>query len=146
MNAKIECKTCKICNNEKSEDQFYKRGLYYSSYCKSCESDKAKVSYHSKPNKKKYIVNKSSIKKSRLKLKYGITLNEYDSMLKSQGSRCAICKKHQSELRTELNVDHCHTTGKVRGLLCNNCNRGIGFFKDNIDNIENLLWYLIYNK
>ena len=67
-----------------------------------------------------------------LRLAYGITLEDYEEILKVQEGKCAICGSGESQHpATELLViDHCHETGKVRGLLCNSCNRGIGFFVD----------------
>jgi hypothetical protein len=61
----------------------------------------------------------------RLKYKYGLSLHEYDAMSRRQKGACAICKA-----RGKLCVDHCHTTRVVGGLLCHNCNRGLGFFGD----------------
>lgn len=55
---------------------------------------------------------------------------------------CAICKKHKSNFTRALAVDHCHTTGKIRGLLCTNCNRALGNIKDSIDNLKNAIEYL----
>ncbi len=58
---------------------------------------------------------------------YGMTIADYDALLERQGGVCAICKKHPGET---LCVDHCHATGKVRGLLCRKCNAAIGFLED----------------
>ena len=69
--------------------------------------------------------------------RYGLTAEAYEAMLKKQGSRCAICKGD-----CRLYVDHCHSTGAVRGLLCQNCNSGLGTFKDNIDLLEEAISYL----
>ena len=78
--------------------------------------------------------------------KYGITLNDYNYFLKTQGDVCVICKeKETSKLKgviKNLAVDHCHKTGKVRGLLCDKCNRGLGYFRDNKMFIKNALRYL----
>ena len=60
--------------------------------------------------------------------KYGITLEKYEAMEKKQNGVCAICM--EKEPNKKLAVDHCHITGKVRGLLCSNCNNGLGKFKD----------------
>lgn len=57
-----------------------------------------------------------------LRTTYGITVQEYNRLFQIQGGMCAICKKHQSELKQSFHVDHDHTTMKVRGLLCFNCN------------------------
>lgn len=73
---------------------------------------------------------------------YGIDLDEYNRMFEEQEGSCAICGKHQIELDRALSVDHCHSSGKVRGLLCNKCNTGIGFFDNNIEVLENSIKYL----
>ncbi len=61
-----------------------------------------------------------------LQSNYGITLNEYNRMFQIQGGMCAICKRHQSEFKKALHVDHNHKTGKVRSLLCAKCNVLVG--------------------
>jgi len=60
----------------------------------------------------------------------------------AQEGRCAICKRHQSEFRRRLDVDHSHSTGKVRGLLCVACNRGIGFFEESAARLVAAVTYL----
>lgn len=82
---------------------------------------------------------KESSRSRRLFWRYGITVKDYDSMLKSQGGVCAICKR---ESRKRLYVDHCHTTGKVRGILCVSCNFAIGLMDDDISIIEKSIQYL----
>lgn len=66
----------------------------------------------------------------RLQREYGITLDQYNAILKRQGGRCAICGQHSSVFKTRLSVDHCHKTGLIRGLLCMTCNRALARFKD----------------
>jgi|SRR5271165_2022089 len=80
--------------------------------------------------------------KHRLKTRYGLTEEQYNTMLDEQHSACAICDTHQSLLNKKLCVDHDHITGKVRGLLCDACNVGLSRFKDNIDIIFNAINYL----
>lgn len=64
--------------------------------------------------------------------KYGITLDDYDRMAETQGHLCLLCgRKETTSNKTRLCVDHCHKTGKVRGLLCSNCNRVLGLMGDN---------------
>lgn len=82
-----------------------------------------------------------------LKHKFGITVEEYSRLLAAQGGKCAICK-HKPEgddrYRTGKNlaVDHCHRTGKVRGLLCDRCNRGLGHFRDDVEYLLQAVLYL----
>jgi len=66
-----------------------------------------------------------------LKKLYGITLEIYDEMLLKQNKVCAICSNGPTHRRKYLSVDHDHNTGEVRGLLCEPCNTGLGFFRDN---------------
>ncbi len=66
------------------------------------------------------------VQRIALKNLYGLTLEQWDRMLIRQGGRCAVCEAPTQD----LHVDHCHATGKVRGLLCANCNRGLGLFAD----------------
>lgn len=96
-------------------------------------------------NKKRLQTNKIA-KISRLKIKFGLTLEDYESILDMQNYRCAICETHQKDLKKDLAVDHCHKTGKIRGLLCGNCNRAAGLLKDKVGNAERLVFYLIKHK
>ena len=90
------------------------------------------------------ISNKYTTEEARgfaYKYRYGITLEDYKNMYISQEGKCDICK----ESSKKLVVDHCHTNGNVRGLLCTACNSGLGFFKDNIPNLLEATKYLIKN-
>lgn len=94
-----------------------------------------------------YEKNRATINaKSRLS-RYGITLDDYKSMHDAQEGLCAICgnpetQKHASGTTKTLSVDHDHETNEVRGLLCNNCNRGLGFLGDDPENLERAARYL----
>ncbi len=67
----------------------------------------------------------------KYKRQYNITIEEYDALVVRQNGRCGICGTDQPSARTRYwNVDHCHETGQIRGLLCAACNRGGGMFKD----------------
>ncbi len=76
--------------------------------------------------------------------RYGITPEDYSRMFEEQEGKCAICQSTDSEhpITELLVVDHCHLTGKVRGLLCNTCNRGIGFMREETDRLLNAAVYL----
>jgi len=73
------------------------------------------------------------------------SLNNYDQLFAKQDGRCAICNKHQSELKKLLEVDHCHKTGKVRGLLCDLHNKALGLLQDQPLLLDNAKNYLIKN-
>lgn len=115
---------------------------------------------HKDRQKKYYLANKKKIsiyqknrrqthreetriydRKQRLKQKFNMTINEYDELLKKQGNVCAICGK-ELEKGKRLAVDHNHKTGKIRGLLCVNCNMMLGMSKDNINTLKNAIKYL----
>ena len=68
---------------------------------------------------------------SDYKSKYGITLEDYNKMFEAQNGCCAICGRNQMLLKTKLAIDHYHSNGKVRGLLCMQCNQALGLLKDN---------------
>jgi len=75
--------------------------------------------------------------------RYGITLSEYDKMLSDQNGVCKICGSGDSKRSGQyLMVDHCHSTGKVRGLLCSPCNSALGLLGENISNFHNAINYL----
>lgn len=75
---------------------------------------------------------------------YGLTPDEYESMLSESDNKCQICKCAPSPTKS-LAIDHCHSTGNVRGLLCDKCNRGIGMFNDDTDLLQRVIDYLKEN-
>ena len=86
-------------------------------------------------------LDKRIIKDKRLRKKYGISIEQYDEIVKNQNNACWIC--HRPPKKQSLHVDHNHKTGKIRGLLCHNCNYGMGrYFKEDIDNLRRAAEYL----
>lgn len=86
-----------------------------------------------------------------LKKKFGISVQEYDLLLAKQGGVCAICGNKENHVYKsgklkELAVDHCHGSKKVRGLLCLNCNQGLGRFQDSVENLQRAIDYLRKSK
>lgn len=81
-----------------------------------------------------------------LRRNYGVTLEWYRETLSKQNNVCAICKQPEKAVIKgkviSMPVDHCHKTGKARGLLCTKCNRGLGLFDDNPENLQNAIKYL----
>lgn len=131
-------KKCNLCQVEKNLDDFVKRANRPSgvqAYCKECHNAKMRLKDNSYHNRK-----------SSLKQSYGITIEDYNIMFHNQNGCCAICNKHILELdqkkKKNLCVDHNHETGEIRGLLCDKCNRGIGFLQDNADIILSAYNYL----
>lgn len=140
-------KTCKECGVEKPFDDFYRHKHHSDgrvSKCKPCYSAKAKESYEKTKHEKKHIYyyhkNRDKIReqqnayrrqphvalKKRLK-KYGIDILTYESMVSRQNNKCAICRL---EFIGQPNIDHCHTSGIVRGLLCIKCNTQLAVLED----------------
>jgi Recombination endonuclease VII len=103
--------------------------------CKSCRSKHHQTVKHlrKKPTKEQ--------KRKQLIKSYSLSVKEYETLLKNQNNKCAICYS-ENWGRISPCIDHCHVTGKVRGLLCNTCNMALGLFKDNMEILENAKNYL----
>ncbi|MAE81456.1 MAG: hypothetical protein CMB80_01880 [Flammeovirgaceae bacterium] len=93
---------------------------------KQYQSQKKKRVAYAKEYRKKHP---DRTKRTNLKVKYGISLEEYNDMKERQQGKCAICGKHEDSLKKSLCVDHCHSTGVIRGLLCDTCNKFLGFYE-----------------
>lgn len=143
----MDTKICTCCKIKKTKDNFHKRkrcldGLNY--YCKSCvasfdlsrDRDK-KTAY----DKIRYHTGKDNYRNYYYQREYGITLEHYNSLLKEQNNVCAICKSI-CPTGKRLAVDHCHTSRKVRGLLCGPCNKALGMFQDNTERLSTAINYL----
>lgn len=130
---------CTVCGSHKSKSDFHKRGdrpKGVTSCCKDCRRAKDKINWV--PRKQAEY---------KLKTQYGLSLEDYADMYVLQQGRCAICLQEETARSNKgyvksLAVDHCHTTGAVRGLLCNKCNVGIGYLDDNIIILHNAIKYL----
>lgn len=94
--------------------------------------------------KKKWSVWGPSQRKAHYSKNFGMTVEQYDAMLASQGGKCKGCNRPPTKKR--LAVDHDHRTGRVRGLLCWACNRALGYLRDNAQTARNLAEYLDYHK
>lgn len=97
--------------------------------CKSCR-------------KSRYQNNKRYNKGIRLKFDFGITIDEYEKMLENQDGKCNICNIHYKDYKQALSVDHCHKTGKIRSLLCNDCNLALGLIKENSETLVKMISYI----
>ena len=92
-------------------------------------------------NQKSFAKNYEKIRDRELRKRYGITNEDFSLLLTKQNGVCAICKRTDGT-KKYLSVDHCHTTGKVRGLLCSGCNKGIGLLNDSCALLESAKEYL----
>ena len=131
-------KKCKQCGRIKNKTEFQKDvskkdGLRPE--CKECTSINRKKSYDFERRRK-----------HELNRKYKNGHDEYKRLFEEQKGKCAICKSPENGRYKSLSVDHCHDTGKIRGLLCNNCNRGIGLLQDSCEVVESALQYLKEHK
>lgn len=133
-------KTCSTCKGEKSLSEFHKtirNGDGHHQRCKVCANYANKVSRDKDPNFNR---------RNNLRRSFGMSLDEYQRLYDSQDGVCAICRKPESVIRAgkvlSLAVDHDHTSGRIRGLLCNNCNRGVGLFSDDTTIISRAVEYL----
>ena len=117
---------------------------YYKEYRKKNEEKlKANNKKWREANKEKDVL---TMFKARLKRKYDLTIEEYDALLEAQNNCCKVCGTHATNnLKGKLYVDHCHTTGKVRGMLCMKCNSALGLLNDDKELIQKLLDYLSEN-
>jgi len=139
-------KTCCTCKQTLPLKDFYKRGENREktrSDCKKCTLEK-----HSQYG----FINYAVSKRRHLKDDFNITLEYYDDLVRKQNNKCAICKQEETALTNNksriksLCVDHCHKTGKIRGLLCQKCNLILGIMKDNTELFKECTNYLEINK
>jgi len=163
-----DTKVCWVCGERKPISEFYKAAGCVDGRrgdCRTCFQAAAKARREANPelkdiarqrtqrwredNPERYAENlrrfkekggmKRTLRKWHLRTKYGLTPEHYEEMLERQGGGCAICGKPPGD--TALHVDHCHETGRVRGLLCFSCNAGLGQFKHDPELLEAALTY-----
>jgi hypothetical protein len=156
-------KSCAICRESKPFSDFYRAaGMKdgHRSECKACNLAARRAKYAENPrpyidrvlkwqraNREQYLqrlreyngtpAKKTSNRKSHLKRSYGLTLEAFAALLEAQGGGCAICGRPDA-----ANVDHDHVTGRVRGILCFNCNIAIGHVGDDEDRLAAAMAYL----
>lgn len=150
-------KECTFCG------EVFETALIEKVYCsKSCsdsmykELNKEKISIQKKEwykaNRERLLVDGKEVRKTSrwkdshrdccYKKRYNISLGQYNCMFSEQDGKCAICGIHQKELSKRLFVDHEHSNGNVRGLLCHKCNSAIGLFNDDVELLVSAIKYL----
>ena len=119
-------KTCSVCKQEKEVTQFNRRSASkdgLQGYCRECS--------------------RKACRRQDLKRRYGITVEQFDSLLEEQGGGCAICGTTEPVGRgNTFHVDHCHDGRHVRGLLCHSCNTAIGLMQDNPERLIEAAAYI----
>ena len=137
-------KICPGCGTEKAmnefnEDRYKPDG--HRGYCKPCEADRRR-DYVAR-NRERV---RAAARARRLRILYGLTPEDFDAMLAAQGARCAICPATEPGGSGTWAVDHCHETGRVRGILCHRCNRAIGRLGDDPARLRDAAAYLLRHR
>jgi len=134
-------KKCTKCGIEKPLSEYYKDKSRWDNLRNSCKiCDKLKSHLWRQKDKD---VTRKCWRNSKLKKKYKIDEQCYLDMKQKQDNKCAICKKELGFGYLSA-IDHCHKTGKVRGILCRGCNLGLGNFCDSIQALKSAIEYLSY--
>ncbi len=119
-------KHCQKCDNP-----FDTSGMPARKYCVDCVPPGGYGPFHN---------NREARRRHDLKKRYGITVEDFDAMMDTQGGKCYICRADPpNSNKKRLSVDHNHETGEVRGLLCTKCNVMLGWFENNRDAVEDYL-------
>jgi len=142
------CKTCTKCGVSQSVGQFaHRRGAKdgLASWCRTCSKKNSRDHYLR--NREKYLGRHREWHRAndgghwaQTKTLYSVTKEQYQLLLRTQNGVCAICRCVPG--KRHLHIDHCHESGKIRGLLCGNCNRGIGYLRDDVGILRLALVYL----
>lgn len=133
-------KVCLICKEDLPIDRFYiTKFPHISSYCKKC-TNKRRQEKRNTSGTEKIRSRRKGIER------FGISVDCFNKMMNEQNEKCAICgisfEEYKEKSNRNFSIDHNHTTGEVRGLLCSSCNTGIGFFKENIESLQKAINYL----
>lgn len=154
MAQSLELKICTKCFQPRPLDKFqkdvrYRGGLVH--WCKKCLNRSRYISLK-KNNPVKFAEKKRKAgaayrklhpdqnRANKLRSYFGMTIADYDALLKAQDGKCRICRT--PPIKSRLCVDHCHVTGKVRGLLCRRCNSAIGLFQESAQIVREAAKYL----
>ena len=134
-------KECRVCHVTKPLDAFYKTGRKNGppdqrhTECKECAKARVKRNHERNPDQ---------ARDAHYRRNYGISLAEFNRMVLAQGSRCACCGTDEPGGRHNVwNVDHDHTTGDVRQLLCKDCNLVLGIVEDSPEHLQRLIEYVL---
>lgn len=127
--AKVRVRQCKWCEKEYSLDDEGARHKFCSVECYKADHAKTFLTSKRCPIK---------TRNSRLKNKYGISVEDYKVMHEAQGGKCFVC----DDSYEILHVDHCHSSGKVRKLLCSKCNQALGLLREDVSIMKEMINYV----
>ncbi len=139
-------KTCSKCKQEQTLDNFYIRSDTgrYRSNCKTCTAKSTSAKWKNDPDFRARGYARS-IKHQR-QAKYGVSCEDYKNLMEKANNSCEICGTTECATGNGLAIDHCHSTGKVRGILCQACNTALGSFRDDPDLIQRAINYIKESK
>lgn len=136
-------KTCNKCGETKPYSDFYRHHMMSDGHLGACKRCIVARNMARNASDSTYSERKANWARSaKLRKVYGLEKGEYEVMLAEQGGRCAICGTDEPGARSFC-VDHDHATSEVRGLLCNDCNVGLGFYRDDPDRLLAAATYLL---
>ena len=155
----IEVRKCWDCGIEKRSDLFYPNKTKKDNRCRACYSKSRKNKYKDPKIREKLlkkagayhktVKGKLVSKRALLMYRFKLDLLDYYKLVEKQNNKCSICNKEETILYKgkpkQLCIDHCHKTGKIRGLLCCSCNIGLGKFKDSTRVLNDAIKYLEEN-
>jgi len=126
----MELRKCRLCKENKSLYEFHKNGKYFSGRCKSCKKHLQETGQWKKTPYDRYAF---------IERNYGMNKEQFLEFFASQKNKCKLCSR---ELQEKWCVDHCHTTGKIRGVLCYACNSGIGHLQEDPEILRKAIDYV----
>ena len=110
--------------------------------CRHCKLELPSHNFHADRKQPNGLYNICRTCRSKYRRLIDMSESKYQEILATQNNQCAICCRDAKEFKSALNVDHDYKTDKIRGLLCTNCNMGLGHFKDSLTNLHRALLYI----
>lgn len=140
-------KVCKACANAHLREWYEKNKEHARAYAREFQKQPERAERRRQYNRERYynLTVRERNRDNYLRRTFGIGLDEYNEMLAAQDNRCAICRTTCKSGR-QLAVDHCHATGTIRGLLCMNCNRILGWADEDADRLMAAAAYVLQNR
>ncbi len=126
-----------VCTRGHNMDETRKFHPNGDSYCSECKRIRTKESRKNNPR-----LTAVYSRRTNLRRYYGLEESEYDALFDSQQGKCAICQKDLERISRSTHIDHCHSSGKIRGILCHHCNTAIGLLGDDVEKMKAAIEYL----